>query len=206
MATVCVDDNFEVDENGVLTLAKCGDPADQAWPYAANPTNNNGLRLDPGCGLWAPPDKIVSSYFASQTTALGVTLTNGGTTATSAPLLLSVANPSADFPMLLVLEMFNSWRFGQLNNTFTVARSGWSKDNASVPANEVASHVRAEASFTQQTGWIGTSTDIIKDVLNPGQVATYRLVTAMSHGITTGASEYIQTVEKLNGYGITITQ
>lgn len=54
MATnVCVGDEFEVDEDGNLVLALCGDPADITDPGAC-PRNaaNNAIRRDPDCGLY----------------------------------------------------------------------------------------------------------------------------------------------------------
>lgn len=52
--TVCADENeFQVDD-GQLGLRICGDPAHSAWPYDADSSTHNPLRVDAGCGLWVP--------------------------------------------------------------------------------------------------------------------------------------------------------
>lgn len=92
---ICIDEGFEVDENGRLSHKICGDPAQTAWPYpcAVGSAEGNGLRVDPDCGLWIPPYAKMATAFASgNTSTTEVTVPAGFTEIEQAEI--DVENPS----------------------------------------------------------------------------------------------------------------
>lgn len=67
IATICVGDEFTIDPDGRLRLNPEGDPADLAWPYPCPVGTNNGLRRQPGGGLWVAPPPVLATASASGT-------------------------------------------------------------------------------------------------------------------------------------------
>lgn len=92
MASVCVGDEFEVDSEGRLKLKLCGSPAEQTWPFAC-PTSENGLRVDPACGLWIPPRGRAALVSATGTSGLVNTVVPAAFTVVETASI-NVANPS----------------------------------------------------------------------------------------------------------------
>jgi hypothetical protein len=85
------------DSEGLLRLNLCGDPAEQAWPYPCSQAAGNPLRVDPNCGLYAPPPPKATLVTASGATAvLDQAVPVAFTTVETAAITIN--NPSACYP------------------------------------------------------------------------------------------------------------
>lgn len=98
MASVCVGDEFTVDSSGRLKLQLCGSPAEQAWPFPC-PTSENGLRVDPDCGLWVPPRGRAALVSATGNTG-GVDLAVPSSFTVVETASITVNNPSTCWPAI----------------------------------------------------------------------------------------------------------
>jgi hypothetical protein len=87
MATICVGNEFTTDAQGRLKVVIQGSPPDLAWPYPCPVASHNGLKRQPGGGLWTPPPVAFSEASAS-----GAVNTGGSTTVPAAAVVLDQAS------------------------------------------------------------------------------------------------------------------
>ncbi len=203
MPNVCVDNSFAIDDAGVLSVHKAGEPPDLAWPFPSDPADTNGLNYDPALGLWVAPEKKILQVQFSHSNAPGNTVFNGNIT--GSPLVANVINPSSFLTMLLVLSASIDFVFGQGNDTtgsYSKLQASVNRDNPTAAYVIRESHVRASGIVSGDTGWNGTWTYTFTDILLPGVTATYR-VTPRLTGVA-GYSVYLGTTERLDGFGISI--
>jgi hypothetical protein len=202
MANVCVTDDFTV-VDGVLGLNRLGDGACEAWPFTSDPSDTNGLKCDPSGGLWVAPEKeilqVAHTHSQAPNTSFGVSF------ATGTPLVANITNPSSLLTMLLVATVTVDFYVGQADGTsgtFSSFEVSVTRDNPTPTYVIKEANYRPTGIMPGQTAWPGTWTQQIVALLTPGQASTWR-VTPRIRGFA-GTTTYIQTTERIEGFGITL--
>ncbi|MFC1410417.1 hypothetical protein ACEZCY_14240 [Streptacidiphilus sp. N1-12] len=100
MATVCVGEEFVVDNDGRLRInvanGSTHEPVVQSWLYsAADPTaSTNAIRFDPVLGLWVDPPSHATTVSALGTTTAGAGAVPSVASSIASPAVVA-SNPSA---------------------------------------------------------------------------------------------------------------
>lgn len=192
---ICIGPEFKQGTQGELELKICGNPADQAWPYASDPADTNGLRRDPNCGLWAPPAPMILRVKETVANAPARNMAAGETFMTPT-WSEAITNPSPDLPMLLDLTFRWTQAMGQEDDSISYMLAGWDKNGVgTVAANSVMSEKPGTQIIGGMIGFPGNYSERMTDLLAPGETATYRLVSGMLQltgtGLFTSQSAYI---------------
>jgi hypothetical protein len=170
---ICVGHAFKVDANGVLQARIDGDPAEQQWPYAGNPSSDNPLRVDPAGGLWVPPQTQVGGFDQNSTGSPSAKITESKSYTTPA-LQFSVKNPSSSLPANLLLMGEGRW-IATIN--IQSAANGGIQMTEDAPLN-ASSYTQAQDSGPyddQSHSWSGQAFALHNVTLSPGQSITVRL-------------------------------
>lgn len=96
--TQCVGPTLDIDDSNVLDVRLAGEPA-----AAVLPGTGNGLRADPGRGLWAPAEHTALQINEHRRFSQGGVIVNPGGKRLADVMLVQVTNPSPSRSMLVTL-------------------------------------------------------------------------------------------------------
>lgn len=93
--TQCVGPTLDIDDANVLDVRLAGTPAE-----AALPASGNGLRIDPGRGVWAPAEHTAIQIHDDRRYSQGGVIVNPGGRRLADVLTVTITNPSQSRPMI----------------------------------------------------------------------------------------------------------
>lgn len=96
--TQCVGPTLDIDDANVLDVRLAGAPA-----TAVLPASGNGLRADPGRGLWAPAEHKTLAVSEERRFSQGGVIVNPGGKRMADVMAVQVTNPSPSRSMLVTL-------------------------------------------------------------------------------------------------------
>jgi hypothetical protein len=198
----CVGPTLDIDDSNVLDVRLAGVPA-----AAALPATGNGLRADPGRGLWAPAEHTALQISEFRRFSQGGVIVNPGGRRLADMMLIQVTNPSPSRTMLCTLLASTKLVFAIKKNDTT----GWGMltgydVNADVTSTVpvVTQYVRRDQGLaTAEAGMVYSHTEIAQFLLGPGGGAKLRV----QAGVECYDSGYVRVTDiwqGARGIGVTL--
>lgn len=201
-ANICIDESLTVGEDGVLSVARCGDGPEQGWPFDAAENVANGLRFDSSCGLWVAPPTTITQVGVNTSFTPGTTITPGNSS-NSSPAVLNFTNNSTYLSAMLALNFHVEWRVVTSNTVFAGMWAGFNRGTTNPTVHEVATWFRPSGFGSAELGWVGTYSDYTNAVVDPGDTATFRLM-AQAHSYLTSSVVFSNVILNIRGFAITM--